>query len=139
MPEEAAKNMNVIVLAYLGDALFSLYIREKLAFKGDFKANELHRLTSGEVKASAQADFIDRLLPVLTEEEIYLYKRGRNAKKGTKAKNASVTQYNKSTGFEALLGYLYITGNYERLNFLLNYEGETCENALSSEVSDNEN
>ena len=139
MPEDQAKNMNVIVLAYLGDAVFSLYTREKLAFKGDFKANELHRLTSVEVKASAQADFIDRLLPVLTEDEIFLYKRGRNAKKGTKAKHASVAQYNKSTGFEALLGYLYVTGNYERLNYLLNYEGDGNNEALSSEDSYNEN
>lgn len=122
MLEDQARQMNVISLAFIGDAVYSLYIREKLAFSGDLKANSLHKLTSGEVKASSQADFIDRLLPVLSEEEIDIYRRARNAKKGTKAKHATVAEYNKSTGFEALLGYLYITGNYQRLNYLLNYD-----------------
>ncbi len=117
-----AKNMNPIVLAYIGDAVYSLYTREKLTFCGDMKVNQIHKLVSGEVRASAQADFIDRLLPILTEEEKDIYRRARNAKKGTKAKSATVAEYNKSTGFEALLGYLYITGERDRLNYLLNFE-----------------
>ena len=63
-------------------------------------------------------------MPVLTEEEADIYRRARNAKKGTKAKSATVAEYNRSTGLEALLGYLYITGEHERLNFLLNYNEE---------------
>jgi len=117
-----AKNMNSIVLAYIGDAVYSLYTREKLTFYSDLKVNDLHRLASSEVRASAQAEFIDLLLPVLTEEETDIFRRARNAKKTTKAKSATVAEYNKSTGFEALLGYLYITGEHERLNYLLNYK-----------------
>ena len=60
-------------------------------------------------------------MPILTEEEIAIFKRARNTKKGAKAKHASVVEYNKSTGFEAVIGFLYITGEYERLNYLLNY------------------
>ncbi len=119
-----AKNMNVIVLAYIGDAVYSLYTREKLTFYNDLKVAEVHKLVNTQVRASAQAEFADRLLPLLTEEESDIYRRARNAKKGTKAKSATVTEYNKSTGFEALLGYLYITGERERLNYLLNL-GET--------------
>ena len=117
-----AKNMNSIVLAYIGDAVYSLYTREKLTFYSDLKVNDLHRLASSEVRASAQAEFIDILLPILTEEETDIFRRARNAKKTTKAKSATVAEYNKSTGFEALLGYLYITGEHERLNYLLNYK-----------------
>ena len=116
-----AKNMNVIVLAYIGDAVYSLYTREKLTFYSDLKVSEVHKLASGEVKASAQAEFIDLLLPVLSEEEADIFRRARNAKKTTKAKNASVAEYNKATGFEAVFGYLYITGEHDRLNYLLNY------------------
>ncbi|MBQ9709528.1 MAG: Mini-ribonuclease 3 [Clostridia bacterium] len=117
-----AKNMNPVVLAYIGDAVYSLYTREKLTFFSDLKVNDLHRLASSEVKASSQAEFADILMPVLTEEESDIFRRARNAKKTTKAKNATVAEYNKSTGFEALLGYLYIIGEHDRLNFLLNYK-----------------
>ena len=117
-----AKNMNPVVLAYIGDAVFSLYTREKLTFYSDLKVNDLHRLASSEVRASSQAEFADILMPVLTEEESDIFRRARNAKKTTKAKNATVAEYNKSTGFEALLGYLYITGQHDRLNYLLNYK-----------------
>jgi ribonuclease-3 family protein len=117
-----AKQMNSIVLAYIGDAVYSLYTREKLTFYSDLKVNDLHKLASSEVRASSQAEFADILMPVLTEEESDIFRRARNAKKTTKAKNATVAEYNKSTGFEALLGYLYITGQHDRLNYLLNYK-----------------
>lgn len=119
-----AKNMNPVVLAYIGDAVYSLYTREKLTFYSDLKVNDLHRLASSEVRASSQAEFADILMPILTEEETDIFRRARNAKKTTKAKNATVAEYNKSTGFEALLGYLYIIGEHERLNYLLNYKSE---------------
>lgn len=117
-----AKHMNPVVLAYIGDAVYSLYTREKLTFYSDLKVNDLHKLASSEVRASSQAEFADILMPILTEEETDIFRRARNAKKTTKAKNATVAEYNKSTGFEALLGYLYITGEHERLNYLLNYK-----------------
>lgn len=117
--KEKAKNMSPIVLAYIGDAVFSLYAREKLAFIADFKVNELHKKASAEVNATAQAELIEKILPTLTEEEIAVYKNGRNAKKSTKSKNAKASDYVKSTGFEALVGYLFITGERERLKSLL--------------------
>ena len=93
----------------------------------DEKGAVLNEKASKIVCAPAQADFIDRILPVLNEEEIEVFKRARNTKKGTRAKHASVGEYNKATGFEALVGFLYITGERERLNYLLTY-GEQNEN-----------
>ena len=116
--------MNPVVLAYIGDAVYSLYTREKLVFSKDAKVSEIHRLASEEVRATAQAEFAEKILPVLTDEEADIYRRARNAKKGTRAKSATVAEYNKSTGLEALLGFLYITGEHERLNFLLNFNEE---------------
>lgn len=119
---QRAKNMSPIVLAFIGDAVYSLYVREKLAFNTDFKSGVLNGKTSQIVRASAQAHFVDEILPLLTEEELDVYKRARNTKKGTRAKSSTVVEYNKSTGFEALVGFLYITGQIDRLNTLLNYE-----------------
>lgn len=119
-----ATAMNPVVLAFVGDAVYSLYIREKLAFNHDLKAGELNRLAVSSVRASAQAQKIENLLSVLTEEELAVFRRARNAKKGTKAKSASVAEYNLSTGFEAVVGYLYVTGQAERLDEILNYGEE---------------
>lgn len=120
MDETKANNLNPIVLAFVGDAVYTLFVREKLTFSSDYKTGELNKLATKEVKATAQAEFINDVIPLLTDKELSVYKRGRNAKKTTKAKNASVTEYNASTGFEALLGYLYLIGDYDRLNFILN-------------------
>ncbi len=119
---EKAKSLSSIVLAFVGDAVHTLFVRENLATKSDAKTGELNKLSSTIVCAKAQAKRIDGLLEILTEEEIAVFKRARNAKKGAKAKNASVVEYNKATGFEAVIGFLYLTGNYERLEHLLNYE-----------------
>lgn len=119
---QKAKCMSPIVLAFVGDAVYSLYVREKLAFNTDFKSGVLNVKASEIVRASAQAKFIDKIYPILTEEEADVYRRARNTKKGTRAKSSTVAEYNKSTGFEALVGYLYITGQTDRLNVLLNYE-----------------
>ncbi len=115
-----ANNLSPVVLAFIGDAVYSLFVREKLVFKSDYKTGELNRLATAEVNAKAQANFIKEILPLLTEEEIAVFKRGRNAKKTTKSKSATVADYNSSTGFEALIGYLYVIGEKERINFLLN-------------------
>ncbi len=120
MEKTKANCLNPVVLAFVGDAVYSLFVRERLTFMSDGKAGELNKLAVKEVKASAQAEFITELLPLLTEEETAVFKRARNAKKTTRAKNASVAEYNLSTGFEAVLGYLYLTGNEERLDFILN-------------------
>ena len=88
-----------LTLAYIGDGIYELVI-----------ANDLHKKTTRYVKAPAQSAMIEALLPELTEDEEAVYRRGRNAKSYTTAKNASVADYRRATGFEALMGYLYLTG-----------------------------
>lgn len=120
MDSQKAKNLNPIVLAFVGDAVYSLFVRERLTFESDSKTGELNVMATSQVNASAQSNFLKEILELLTEEELAIFKRARNAKKGTRAKHASVADYNTATGFEALLGYLYLIGDLERLNFLLN-------------------
>ena len=120
MSKEKAVNLSPVVLAFVGDAVYSLFVRERLTFFSDCKTGELNKLAVKEVKATAQAQFFKEIEELLTEEELNVYKRGRNAKKSTRSKSATIAEYNVSTGFEALLGYLYLTGNKERLNYLLN-------------------
>lgn len=119
---EKAINMNPVVLAFIGDAVYSLFVREKMAFESDYKSGKLNEMTSQVVRAKSQAQLANNILPYFTEEESSIYKRGRNAKKTTHAKNATVSDYNKSTGLEAVIGFLYITGNDDRLNFVLNFK-----------------
>ena len=126
MEKNKAINLNPIVLAFVGDAVYSLFVRERLTFSTDLKTGELNKLATAEVNAQAQADFVKEILPFLTEEELAVFKRARNAKKPTKAKHASIAEYNLATGFEAVLGYLYLVGELERLNFILN-KGNTNE------------
>ncbi len=116
---------NNIVLAFVGDAVYSLKIRERRCFD-DAKPFEISELCSDKVSATRQAEKVEKLLAdgVLTDEEISIYKRARNAKKANKAKNATVYNYHKSTGFEALLGYLYLTGQDERLDSIAYYGEE---------------
>ncbi|HIR99227.1 MAG TPA: Mini-ribonuclease 3 [Candidatus Coproplasma avistercoris] len=116
---EGARNLSPVVLAFVGDAVYSLYVREKLVLGTDFKTGTLQKLSSRQVSARGQSELIERLLPALTEEEADIFRRGRNAKKSTRSKHASVGEYNRSTGFEALIGYLYLTGRHERIEELL--------------------
>ncbi|MBR1676423.1 MAG: Mini-ribonuclease 3 [Clostridia bacterium] len=115
--------MGGVALAFVGDAVHSLYVRKMLVLEKDYKTGDLNKLSSEIVCAKAQSDFVEKLMSVLTEDELAVFKRARNAKKGTRAKHASVTDYNNATGFEAVLGYLYLSGDRERLDFLLNYGG----------------
>lgn len=117
--EKEAELLNVLTLAYVGDAAQSLYVRHNLAANGDFKAGELHKRASGCVNAHTQAETVAKLWDKLTEKEQSVYLRGRNAKTHHKAKNQSGADYRKATGFEALIGYLYLTGDYERMTELL--------------------
>lgn len=104
-----------LTLAYIGDAIYDLVIRTLIVKQGNSRPEKMHKRASGMVKASAQAEMIERLLPVLTEEERTIYKRGRNAKSYTMAKNATMLDYRKATGFEALMGYLYLKEDMGRL------------------------
>lgn len=103
-----------LTLAYIGDAVFDMVIRTLVVRKGNCPPNKLHKRASALVNASYQAQMIERILPDLTDEEEQIYKRGRNAKAYTKAKNATVLDYRKATGLEALMGYLYLKGDTKR-------------------------
>ena len=124
---ERAKQMNPVVLAFVGDAVYTLCVRRRLALSSGEKTGELNRRASEKVSAHGQSESLSRILPLLTEEEEEIFRRGRNAKKPTRSKNASVGEYVRSTGFEALIGYLYLTGQGERLNALFFPEEGTGE------------
>ncbi len=115
-----ANEYSPLVLAYMGDAVYELYIRSKLVAKANMQVNKLHKEATSFVKAKAQAELIRSIMDKLTEEEISVYKRGRNAHSYTSAKNADIVDYRCATGFEALIGYLYITNRMERVYELLN-------------------
>lgn len=108
-----------LTLAYIGDGIFDLVIRSVVVGRGNTSANELHRKTSRIVKAHTQAEMIEKLVPQLTEEENDIYRRGRNAKSPTMAKNATMSDYRKATGFEALMGYLYLADRFDRILYLV--------------------
>lgn len=114
-----------LVMAYLGDAVYDLYIRSLLVSRGGSNVHKLHKQSISYVKAKAQSDTIKKLMEGLSEEELDIVRRGRNAKSGTIPKNADVTEYKYATGFETLLGYLYIKRDFERLVQLLKAAAET--------------
>ena len=104
-----------LALAYMGDAVYEVLIRTRVMNRGSMQVNKMHKKSVSLVKAEAQARMIQALQEELTEEETAVYKRGRNAHSASSAKNASIRDYRMATGFEALVGYLYLTGQYERL------------------------
>lgn len=108
-----------IVLAYIGDAVFEVYIRQMLIAKVVRKPQELHRAAVRYVSAGAQAQLLRRWMPLLTEEEADIARRGRNAKSGQPPKNADPGEYRHATGLECLVGYLYYRGERDRLEMLI--------------------
>lgn len=122
MEVKDAKLLNGLALAYIGDAVYELAIREHLLDVGQTRPNQLHQYATQYVSAKAQAKIMDYFSEeeILTEEEESYYKRGRNSKINTKAKNTDIQTYLQSTGFEALIGYLYLTKQEERLNEIIN-------------------
>lgn len=104
-----------LTLAYIGDGIFDIVIRSVVVGKGNTKASQLHKHTSSIVKAHTQAVMIEALEPHLTKEEADIYRRGRNAKSPTMAKNATMADYRKATGLEALMGYIYLSDDFERV------------------------
>lgn len=117
MTELEARNLNPLSLAYIGDAVYELFIRTMI-FR-NLAPNQLNREAKKYVAAYAQADFAEKIMDILSEDEIYFLKRGRNKKQNTMAKNQSVGDYKIATGVETLFGYLYITGKHERMVELL--------------------
>ena len=104
-----------LTLAYIGDGIYELLIRTLVVNEGNKPVQKLHKETSALVQASAQSKMMRRLQEELTEEEHTVYKRGRNSKSVSPAKNQSVTDYRRATGFEALMGYLYLKKDWERM------------------------
>lgn len=116
-----ARQYSPLVLAYVGDAVYEIIIRTKIVNGGSVQVNKLHKHSANLVKAETQAKMIVALMEELTEEEIAVYKRGRNAKSYTMAKNASMKDYRMATGFEALVGYLYLSEQNHRLIELVSH------------------
>ena len=113
--EAEAGNYSPLVLAFLGDAVYELAVRTMLVKPGNARPNQLNRKKSQLVRAEAQSAMMAMIEPELTEAEEAVYHRGRNAKSYTSAKNASITDYRRATGFEALIGYLYLSGQTDRM------------------------
>lgn len=113
--ETDVRSYSPLTLAYIGDAVYDLIVRTVVVERGNKAANLLHRDTVKYVNAGTQARIIEGLQEQLTPEELAVYKRGRNAKSNTSAKNASITDYRKATGFEALIGYLYLADDFDRI------------------------
>ena len=126
------REYSALTLAYIGDAVYEIIIRSYIVGKGNAPVERLHKRSSRLVKAETQANLIMAIEDQLTEEEHAVYKRGRNAKSYTSAKNASISDYRRATGFEALMGYLYMSGRYERMCELI----KDALDYLESEKSD---
>lgn len=119
LTETDIQTYSPLTLAYIGDAVFDLIIRTVIVERGNRQPSGLHKRASSVVNAVTQAKMIEAVMDSLTDEEKSVYKRGRNAKSYTTAKNASVGDYRKATGFEALIGYLYLTGRMDRVFVLV--------------------
>ena len=119
--EKEARLLNPLQLALVGDGVYELFIRNYILSENiELTAHKIHVKAIGYVKAKSQEVIMHEIEDKLTEDESYIYKRGRNAKSATVPKNADVRDYRMATGFEALVGYLYLTGNTERLEFIFN-------------------
>lgn len=138
MSEIDAKECSPLVLAYIGDCVFDLIIKTMAAGRGNRPVHKLHEETSRYVQASAQSFMMRSMQEHLTEEEHAIYRRGRNSRTVSPAKNQSITDYRRATGFEALIGYLYLRREYERLTELVALGLESMENNEGSKDADKE-
>ena len=119
--KEEVRQLNPLVLAFIGDGVYEVFIRSYIIDRNrNMPVHKLHIKTISYVSAHEQSNFMNQLIELLNEEELSIYKRGRNAKSGTIPKNADVREYRNATGFEALIGYLYLIDDKERLEELLN-------------------
>lgn len=122
-----AKQYSPLALAFLGDSVYEIMMRDAIIRSANMPAAQLHSLKIKRVCAAYQAKAVDTILPFLTEEEINIYKRGRNATGNSVPKNGNAADYHKATGFEALFGYLHLTGNAQRLHILFDIIIQTDE------------
>ena len=130
LPEKEEKEQDIrayspLTLAYMGDAVFEIMIRTRIVKKANAPVNKLNKKASELAKAPTQAIMVEGLMAHFTEEELSVYKRGRNAHSYTKAKNASTGDYRKATGLEAVFGYLYLKGELNRVEELFDLALET--------------
>lgn len=119
LPENDIRTYSPLTLAFMGDSIYDLIIRTVFVESGNAPVNKLHKEVSKYVKATAQSEFFHGIKDQLTEEELSIYKRGRNAKSFTSAKNTGIVEYRTATGVEALIGYLYLTDRMDRILELL--------------------
>ena len=115
MREVDIKEYSPLTLAYIGDSIYDLIIKSLVVNEGNKQVQKMHQETSSYVQASAQSQMMRKIQEYLTEEEHAVYKRGRNAKSVSPAKNQSITDYRRATGFEALIGYLYLKKEWKRM------------------------
>ena len=127
MKHTEPSQLSPLVLAYIGDSIYDLVIKTWVIEQGNMQVNKLNKKTSSIVKAESQSAMIGVIEPMLSEHEEAVYKRGHNAKSYTSAKNASIGDYRRATGFEALMGYLYLSGQYERMMELVKAGLESLE------------
>jgi ribonuclease-3 family protein len=132
MAERTEKNTDYsqyspMALAYIGDAVFNLYIREKQLEKGDIKTGLLHKEAISYVSASAQSSIVDSIIDSFSADEKFIYKRGRNTNSPTVPKNTKPGDYRKATGFEAVIGYLYLLKREKRLTKIMELSYEAIE------------
>ena len=130
LEEQDLRTYSPLTLAYIGDAVFELVVRTVLVERKNTQAEKLHKAATKIVKAETQALLIEAVKDDLTEEELAVYKRGRNAKAVTRAKNATMSEYRRATGFEALMGYLYLKGDMARMIKLIRLGVEKAEVTL---------
>ena len=120
LPKAEIDSISNLGLAHMGDCVFEILVRAYLCAKGEKTVDKLHRDTIHMVKATSQAAFADKMLPLLTEEELAYYRRGKNSHVHAVPKSATPAQYAKATGVEALFGYLFLSGQKERANEIFN-------------------
>lgn len=129
--KRGAKGLNPLVLAYIGDAIYEVFVRKYLIVTQVALVNQLHKSATKFVRAEAQSFIIHEIMEELTEEEWTIVKRGRNHKSATVPKNANISDYRYATGFEALIGYLYLIDNQDRLMEILSRSVEFIQNRLN--------
>lgn len=113
-------SISPLALAYIGDAVYEVFVRAYVLNRTNMPVNKLHRAATKYVSAQAQSRIMNVLEPFLSDEELSVYKRGRNAHSHTSAKNADIVDYRRATGLEALVGFLFIKKSYDRINELIN-------------------
>lgn len=120
MTDKQARELNPLVLAFVGDSVQTLYVRTRLTYTNNGKSGVLHRLASAFVNATSQARAAEEIMPILNDDEQDIYRRARNNHAAHQAKHSTAIDYKKASGLEAVIGYLYLTGRGERLEEILN-------------------